>query len=347
MKIWRFGIVGAGVIADFHARVIAELDNCELVGVCDGGSGRARKLAKKYNCQVFADYKKIARSNDIDILSIATPSGLHAEPAIAAAENSKHVICEKPLEISLGKIDQMAQAHQRSGTLLGGIFQNRFADSLQPLRQAVRNGRFGRITFVGAYLPWWRGEDYYKDSWHGTWEFDGGGALMNQSIHIIDTVCELMGPVRTVQATVGTLGHKNMQAEDTAAAVLQFDNDAIGVIYGSTASWPGRPKRLEITGTAGTVVYVEESFTVWQFAQETDRDEQIRKEFGPSQSTGGASDPAAIDCLNHKRNFQAFIKALESGEPFEIDPAEARKSVELILAIYESSRRQRLIKLIP
>jgi len=359
MKTWNFGIIGAGLIADFHARAIADIPNAKLLACCDIVSARAEELSNKHGCQAFGSYEDMLKSEEgprgagtqIDIVTIATPSGFHMEPAIATAQAGKHIICEKPLDITLERIDAMIDAHEKSGTRLGGIFPYRFNDSQAVLREAINSGRFGVISYAAIFVPWWRTDEYYKDSWHGTWKLDGGGALMNQSIHMVDMLCDVMPPIESLQAFVGTLGHPQIEAEDTAVAVLRFTNGALGMIYGTTASYPGQFRRFEITGTKGTVIQVENSFTVWQFADEKPEDEQIRKQFGEIEGGGGVSDPAAITHDNHTRNFKAFIDALESGTPplrqgrGWISGAEARKAVEVILAIYKSAREQKPVKL--
>jgi len=345
MKTWNFGIIGAGLIADFHARAIGDIPNAKLVGICDVVAPKAEKLARTYSCRTFKDYEEMVQSDDIDIVTIATPSGLHMEPALAAAQNGKHVICEKPLEITLERIDNMIEAHKKAGTRLGGIFPSRFNDSLEPIRNALAAGRFGIITYAGAYVPWWRAEAYYKDTWHGTWKLDGGGALMNQSIHTIDLLCELMPPVESIMAFTGKPAHPQIETEDTAAAALRFTNGALGVIYGTTGSFPGQLRRLEITGTKGTLVYVEDSISVWQFDQEEPQDEGIRKQFGTAGGSGGAADPAAIDYGKHTSNIAAFLDALEKDSDFSIDGAEARKAVELILSIYKSAQEEKIVRL--
>jgi predicted dehydrogenase len=282
---------------------------------------------------------------ELDIVTVATPSGLHAEPTIAAAKAGKHVICEKPLDITLERIDAMIEAHKKSGTVLGGVFPLRFNDAVEPLKEAINSGRFGTITYAGAYVPWWRTDEYYKNTWRGTWKLDGGGALMNQSIHQIDMLCHLMPPIESIQAYTGRPGHPQIETEDTAVAVLRFTNGALGIIYGTTASYPGQFRRIEITGTKGTVIYTEDSFTLWQFADERPEDEQIRKRFGKITGGGGVADPAAIPYQNHTRNFKAFIDSLESGSPFSINGYEARRAVEVILAIYKSAKTQKPVKL--
>ncbi len=340
MKTWNFGIIGAGLIADFHAKAIESLNNAHLTGICGTNQGKVTTLAEKYKCRAFASLDEMLSSPDIDIVTIATPSGAHMEPAIEAARSGKHVLCEKPLEISLSRIDKMIKAHDEAGTRLGGIFNYRFNDALPYLKKAIADGRFGTITYASVHVPWWRNESYYKDSWHGTSELDGGGALMNQAIHMIDLLQLLIGPVDSLQAYVATLAH-NIEVEDTGAAVLQFRNKALGVIYGTTASFPGQFRRLEITGTKGTVIQVENSFKVWQFADQTEADNEIFNTFSQIEGGGGVSDPGAIPFKPHAKNIAAFIDSVETGKPFEIDGSEARKSVEIIQAIYYSAREKK------
>ena len=341
MKTWNFGIIGAGLIADFHAKSIESLRNAKLICVCDINREKVQKLAGKYNCRAYDDYNEMLRSDEIDIVTVVTPSGAHMEPTIEAAKQGKHVICEKPLEISLDRVDKMIEAHARAGTMLGGIFNFRFSESLKPLKSAIENGRFGKVSFAAIYVPWWRGDDYYAESWHGTWKLDGGGALINQSIHMVDLLQYLMGPVESLQAYTATLGHK-IEVEDTAAAVLRFRNNALGAIYGSTASYPGQPRRLEITGTKGTVVMVDDIIKVWEFADQTETDKEIIDKFSQAEGGGGSSDPGAIPFEPHAKNISAFIDSIEAGKEFEINGQEARKAVEIVLAVYASAREMKL-----
>jgi len=345
MKTWNFGIVGAGLIADFHARAIKDIANARLIGCCDKLPDRARKLADKFGVRTFKDYEQMLADDDIDIVTIAAPSGFHAEPTIAAAGAGKHVICEKPLEITLKRIDAMIEAHEKAGTRLGGIFPYRFNDMMAPLREAIRSGRFGVTTYAGIYVPWWRTDEYYKDSWHGTWKLDGGGVLMNHSIHMVDMLCDVMPPIESVAAFTAKSGHPQIETEDTAVAVLRYTGGALGIIYGTTASYPGQFRRFEVTGTKGSVVNVENSITVWQFADKKPQDDEILKKFGQIKGGGGVADPAAITHENHTRNFKAFLDALDSGQDFWIDGREARKAVEVILAIYQSAKTQKPVKL--
>ena len=345
MKTWNFGIIGAGLIADFHARALEDVANAKLVGFYDLVGDKAKELADKHSVEAFGSLEAMLADERIDAVTIATPSGAHMEPAVEAAKAGKHVLCEKPLEVTLERAGDMIDAHEKSGTVLGGIFQNRFNECMTPLRGAIEGGRFGTITYVGVYVPWYRADEYYDGSWHGTWKLDGGGALMNQSIHMIDMLCDLLGKPESVQAYMEHAGHPQIEAEDTATAVMRFANGTLGVVYGTTSEYPGRFKRFEIAGTKGTVVYLEDCFTTWEFAEETSEDEAIREKFGKVQSAGGVSDPAAISHKNHTLNIEAFIDEIEGKSGVCVNGREAKKAVEVILAIYESAREGKLVKL--
>jgi len=337
MRSWNFGIIGTGMIADIHAQAIQSLENARLTGVCSLDPARAHRFAEKYSCKAFLNYGEMLRSDEIDIVTIATPSGNHMEPAVEAARHGKHVICEKPLEISLERIDTMIDAHEKAGTYLGGIFNYRYNDSVALLKNAIKKGRFGPISYASVHVPWWRTDDYYKSKWRGTWALDGGGALMNQSIHMIDLLQYLAGPIDSLQAYIATRGHA-IEVEDTATAIIKFKNRALGGIYGSTASFPGQFRRIEITGTQGTVILVDNAIKVWQFADQTEEDLEILNRFKEIEGGGGVSDPSAISYQSHQKNIAAFIESVEAGRPFEISGEEARKAVEIVLAIYASAK---------
>jgi UDP-N-acetyl-2-amino-2-deoxyglucuronate dehydrogenase len=341
MKIWNFGIVGAGNIADFHAKAIQSLNNAKLTGICGSNPDKVKTLATKYSCKVFNTTNEIVQSPDVDIIIIATPSGAHLIPANDAAKQGKHVLCEKPLEISLERIDSMIEEHKKHGTSLGGIFNFRFNDAVRVLKYAIDSGRFGTITNASVYVPWWRSNEYYESSWRGTWKLDGGGALMNQSIHMVDLLQYMVGPVDSLQAYITTLGHPKIEVEDTAVAILKFKNKALGMIYGSTTSFPGQFRRLEITGTKGTVIMEENSFKVWQFAEPVEEDDEIIKTYSTIEGGGGVADPMAIPFEPHARNIAAFINSIEEDKTFEIDGEEARKSVEIVLGIYKSAKEHK------
>ena len=334
---FKTGIIGAGLIAETHARALQGLDQAVLTAICDNGSGRANNLAEKFQCKAFHDFKEMLTSGEIDVVIIASPSGAHLDPAVLAAENGIHVLCEKPLEITPDRIDQMIEAHQRNQTYLGGIFNFRFDEPIPYIKKAIEQGRFGTITYAAAYVPWWRDEEYYADSWHGTRKLDGGGALMNQSIHMVDLLQYLMGSIHEIKSFSATLAHQ-IETEDSAVAIFQFSNQALGMLQGTTAAYPGQPRRLEIMGTKGTVVMENSTIKTWEFSTTYEDDKIIRSHQSKDSTSGGSADPGDISYINHQKNIRAFLEAIKEGKSFEIDGEEARKAVEIVCQIYASAR---------
>ena len=283
----------------------------------------------------------------VNAVSICTPSGVHLDPAVAAAEAGKHVIVEKPLEITTERCDKIIEACDQAGVRLTVTFQSRFHESSKLMKKAVESERFGKITMGDAYVKWYRSQEYYDSgAWRGTWALDGGGALMNQAIHSVDLLVWLMGPVEEISAMMATMTHERIEVEDVAVANLKFASGALGVIEATTTSYPGALKRIEISGNKGSAVLEEEDIKDWQFADETAQDETIRSEMaGKTESGGGASDPSAISHHGHTMVFEEFISSIIEDRPSQIDGNEGRRSVEVIEAIYQSARTGQRIKL--
>ncbi len=339
----RFGIIGAGMIARIHAEAIALMQDCELVGVMDNGRGTGTQIAPDSDTTGADDIDVFVSRDDIDIVTISTPSGTHADIAVKAARAGKHVICEKPLDVTLDRIDDMIDACASAGVSLGGVFNTRFTPGAQALKRAVDAGRFGRLTFGQAFGPWWRDQEYYDSSqWKGTWALDGGGALMNQGIHSIDLLQWLMGsPVRRLSGHIATLAHDGIEVEDTGSASLEFANGALGIIACTTSMWPGHFRTITLAGTDGTATLADGNLLTWEFRKELPEDAELREQLGGLPGAGvGASDPAAgVDALGHQAVFEDFVAALKAGRQPDIDGVESRKAVEIILAVYESARR--------
>lgn len=339
---YRFGIVGSGMIAPVHLAAIRALPGARATGIMDHGSGRGRELAPELDSTGAADLDAFITRDDIDIVTVTTPSGLHHEAVLKAARAGKHCIVEKPMDINLQRIDEMIAAHRSAGTRLGGIFNTRYSSAAQLLKRAAAAGRFGRMTFASAVGPWWRDQSYYDGSqWKGTWALDGGGALMNQGIHSIDLMQWLVGsPVTSVSGRIATLAHERVEVEDTAAASLTFENGALGTIACTTSMWPGHFRTVTLGGSDGTAVLGDSNLLFWRFRDETPEDDAIRERYLALPGPGiGASDPSAgLDFEGHRAAFAEFLAALESGNPPPIDGEEARKPVATILALYESAR---------
>ncbi len=342
-----FGIVGCGMIAHFHARAIADVRGARLIAGFDTVHAAADRLAEETGCKPYYDLKKMLADPDVDVVTIGTPSGAHLEPAVAAARAGKHVIVEKPLEITLRRCDKIIRECEKAGVVLSAIFPSRFHAPSLEIKRAIDSGRFGRLTIGDAIIKWYRTQEYYDSgAWRGTWELDGGGALMNQAIHTVDLLTWLMGPVVEIRAQTALLAHKRIAVEDVAMATLRFANGAMGIIEASTAVYPGYLKRVEIHGTEGSAVMEEEDIVKWDFARKNRRDAAIHKAMSEQQSGGGgAADPAAIGHHGHTRQFQDVLKAIKKGTPASVDGPEGRRSVEIILALYKAAETGRAVKL--
>lgn len=342
-----FGIIGCGMIANFHAKAIADLENASLVACFDMFPQAADKFAEAQGCKAYHDLAELLADPDVDVVTICTPSGAHMEPAVQAAEAGKHVIVEKPLEITLDRCDRIIQACEQSGVTLATIFPSRFHRSSQLIKQAVDSGRFGRLTIGDSYVKWFRTQEYYDSgAWRGTWKLDGGGALMNQAIHSVDLLSWLMGPAKAISAHTATLAHERIEVEDVAIATIQFESGALGVIEATTAAYPGYLKRIELHGSNGSAVMEEEDIVKWDFAEETADDAKLKEEMAhATQTGGGAADPAAIGHHGHTELFKDALAAIEEKRAPLVDGHEGRRSVEIILAIYEAAEQQSAIPL--
>ena len=347
MKTYGFAIVGCGMISEFHSAAIDEMELGQLVAVSSRQAENAQLLVDRYGVEAYSDYNQMLQRDDIDIVCICTPSGAHMEPAVAAAKAGKHVVVEKPLEITLDRCDAITRACKENSVRLCAIFNSRFSEASQVVKRTVESGRLGRLVLGDAYVKWWRTQDYYDSGgWRGTWNLDGGGALMNQSIHAIDFLQYLMGPVKSLQAFTDTLAHERIEVEDVAAAVLRFESGALGVIEGTTAAYPGWLRKIEISGTKGSIVLEDEDIVKWEFEEAQPIDKEIQAQFATRKSGGGgASDPRAISHDNHRRQMENLIYSIDRGEPHLVDGSEGRKAVEIILAIYQSNQEGQVVNL--
>jgi len=339
-KPLNFALVGCGVIAPCHARCIAELENARLVAVCDTVEAKARKLAETYPADVYTSYHELFQRDDIDIVSVLTPSGLHAEVGIAAARSGKHVIVEKPMDVSLAKADALIEACRQAGVKLCCISQHRFDPAVQDLKLAIADGKLGQLNFCGAYTHWYRAQSYYDSGdWRGTWALDGGGALMNQSIHYVDLLQYVMGPVEEVYARTAALAHVRIEVEDIAVATVKFRSGAVGVIEGMTLAFPGFCARLEVFGEDGGVIIENDQVKEWQLRSGEKYDRP------PTEAhliVGTTS--ADIWHHSHRRQIAEMMQAVWEGREPLCNGSEGREPLEIVLAIYQSARTQRPVK---
>jgi len=328
----KFGIIGTGAIAAMHAEALKATNNAELVAVYDKVTERAQAFADKYNVRAMDSFEDFLGSEDIEAVTIATPTGIHGLVAIPAARAGKHVLCEKPLDVTLEKADAIIEACEDNHVILSAVFQIRFSDKVLLIKDAIDSGRFGRIVMASAKLPWARSQDYYDSaSWRGTWELDGGGALMNQAIHIIDLLLYLNGDPAEVHGYTGTLTHTGIEVEDNAAAVVKFKNGSFGTIEASTSCAPGFPRRIEICGSKGSVILEDDQIIRWQFADERPEDAHIRADdIVGNGMHGGSGDPMAITCEGHRRQITDMAEAILSHTQPKLPGRDGRRAIQLI-----------------
>ena len=333
------------MIANFHAKAVAEIGGT-VVACFDNVKESADRLAEATGCKAYSNVDSFLAHPGLEIVTIGTPSGAHLEPAVAAAKAGKHVIVEKPLEVTLEKCDKIIEACEKAGMVLATIFPSRFHQSSLRLKTALEQGRFGRLTLGDAIVKWYRTQEYYDGGkWRGTWALDGGGALMNQAIHTVDLLTWLMGPVTEITAQTALLAHERIEVEDTAVATVKFVNGALGIIEASTAAYPGYLKRVEIHGSEGSAVIEEEDIIKWDFRESKPEDAEIREQMANRLSGGGgAADPAAIGHHGHAKLFADVVEAIETGKKPICDGHEGRRSVEIILGIYESAKTGKAVK---
>jgi UDP-N-acetyl-2-amino-2-deoxyglucuronate dehydrogenase len=336
---FRIGLVGCGRISKNHFEAIEKIDGLELVAVADADPGRAKEAGAQWHVPHFTSYEKMLKEGDMDVVTIATPSGLHAEQGVAAAQAGKHVVMEKPMAISLTGADSLVRACDKAGVQLFVVKQNRLNPPIQLLKRAIDRNRFGRIYMASCTVHWARPQEYYDQApWRGTWEFDGG-AFMNQASHYVDLIQWLMGPVETVMAKTATLARR-IETEDSGVAILKFRSGALGTIEVTMLAYPrnlegsitilGEKGSVKIGGTA--VNKVEN----WQFADYDDDDKLVAT---------AETNPPNVYGLGHLGYYANVVAVLRGEAKPDTDGRAGRKSLELILGIYESAKTGREVPL--
>ncbi|MDP6776332.1 MAG: Gfo/Idh/MocA family oxidoreductase [Candidatus Latescibacteria bacterium] len=336
-----FGIVGCGVVADYHIGGILETEGANLVAIADVVEERAREVGEKHGVQWYTDYKEMLKSPEIDVVCITTPSGIRIPIATDAAAAGKHLIIEKPIDITLEKTDRIIEAAGNAGVHLMCIFQLRYGEAVGTVREAVQQGKLGKIVLGDAYIKWYRPQEYYDSAgWRGTWDMEGGGALMTQGIHTVDLLQWIMGPVKRVSGAMGSLVH-DVEVEDTVVATVEYESGALGVIEATTASHPGMPAKLEFSGSKGTVVVEADQITSWDV-----EGEELEVGGGDTSDIAkAASDSKTFGTEGHKAQISEMVQLVREGGTPKVDGPEGRKAVELILAIYESARKGEAVEL--
>lgn len=340
-KTYGFGVVGCGVIGPRHAQVASALPNARFVACTDVVPDRAKALADAHGGEFEADLDALLSRDDVDVVSVCVPSGLHAEVAVPAAEAGKHLVVEKPIDISLAAADRLIGAVDRAGVKMTVISQHRFDPGLVELRRLLDAGTLGRVVLGDARVKWYRSQAYYDSGdWRGTWALDGGGALMNQGVHYTDLLRWCMGQASEVAAVTATETHE-IETEDVALAVIRFASGAVGSLEASTAVYPGFRERLEISGTRGTVVVEDGEIVVREFVGERGEvglyGQRVTSE-APATTASAASDPGGISNDSHAKQVADLLAAIDEDHQPLVTGEEARNALELVLAVYEAAR---------
>jgi len=316
------------MIGPFHAKAISQLDDTELIGVATTREKTAKPFAEKFGVKTwYTDYYKLLQRSDIDVVNICTPPFPHEEMTIVAAEEGKHVLVEKPIAINLREADRMIAACEKAGVKLGVIFQSRFNRDVKRIKEAMDKGDFGKLAMGDAYVKWFRTQEYYDSAaWRGTWDKEGGGALINQAIHTIDLLQWFMGEVDSLYAFIDTAIRK-IEVEDVAVAALRFKNGAMGVIEGSTAIYLGLPRKLEIHGEKGTVIFEGDEIKLWDFVDQEKKGEKIVRRFEGKKLGDTSLDSTHHSIENHKLQIKDFVEAVrEDREPL-VNGLRGKKSI--------------------
>ena len=310
-------------------------------------AARAEPMGGKFGAEAYTDLDRMLARPDIHVINICTPSGTHADIGIRAARAGKHVMVEKPIDVTLEKARALVDTCRDEGVRLGVIFQSRFLPAVALLKKAVDRGRLGRILVGDAYVKWFRNQAYYEAArWRGTKALDGGGALMNQSVHTVDLLQYVVGPVASVFGFAERKRHHYIEAEDTAVAVVRFRNGAIGTIEGTTSLYPGFARRLEVHGEKGSVILDGNDISVWKLEDSGEEELELESlRLAAKDASDGSSDPMSLDLAGHRGQIEDFIGAVRQGRPPVVDGAEGLKALEIVLGVYRSSDTGCLVEL--
>jgi UDP-N-acetyl-2-amino-2-deoxyglucuronate dehydrogenase len=337
-----FGIVGAGMVAQYHAEAITQTPGARLVAICRADAARAAETEARFNVPCETSYTALLARPDVEVVCICTPSGLHAEQALAAAQAGKHVLVEKPMALTLADADAMIRACRQSDVLLGVALQRRTDPAFAAAQSAIAAGAFGRLVLGSVTVPYLRTQDYYDSAaWRGTWKIDGGGALMNQGIHLLDLLLWYLGDAAEVQAQLTTLAHK-IEVEDCVSATLRFSNGALGSVAATTAAAPGYPHRVEVYGQRGGMQIEGEQIVRWESGSMSHVPSLAVSRSGITASGAGSS-PRGINQEGHRRLIADMVAAIREKRQPAVPGEEGRRSLALALAIYAAAKTGRRV----
>ena len=343
-----FGVVGLGM-GKHHCKAIDAAPNAKLIAVCDVDEERLERMTQQYGCKGYRLYAEMLVDPEIQVVNIATPSGMHAEMGIQAADAGKHVIVEKPADIAPQRVDSLIEAGRRNKVKMAGIFQSRFEPLNIRIREAIQQGKMGDLVGVHGHLPWYRAQSYFEGphgSWKGTWNMDGGGSLMNQGVHTVDLLQWFAGPVSEVSAFFGVFGH-DIEAEDHAVAVLRYQCGAMGTLYTTTCCYPGLNQRITLFGTKGTIVKEEGQLKVWKVMEDVDGaiEREMMDLYGEKKGQNASADPMAVGFDGHTQIVMDLVEAIEKDREPTLSVTQAKHAVEIVCAVYQAGRTGQSVRL--
>lgn len=340
-KELSIGIVGCGSIADIHAMAIQQSKNAVLVSAFSRTLINAQNFGEKFNIQWFTDWNEFISDPDLDAVAICTPNGTHLDYGKKVAFSKKHLIIEKPIEVTLERAKELIEICKENQVQLAIIYQNRFQDGMQELKNQIDSKNIGKLIMGDAYIKWYRSQEYYDSgAWRGTFALDGGGVLINQAIHTIDLLQWFMGPIESIQGQTGTYSHDRLEGEDNATALIKFKNGAMGVIQASTSIQPAQPRRIEIHGSKGTVIIDGDHLNIFK---DGELEELNRNK--TQVSTGSTSPMGGFHVEPHKKQFEAFVDAIHYNHTPVVSGEDSLISLAIVLAIYESAKSSKTIVL--
>ena len=332
-----FGLLGAGLIAPFHAKALQSSAKTRLVAVADVSAERVGKLTKDFGCEGYASLEEMLKNPAVQAINILTPNHLHYDAVLLAARAGKHILVEKPPAMSLREVDGMIAACREAGVKIGVVLQCRTRRPVQAMRKAIAEGRFGKLYHADTYMKWFRSTEYYKmDAWRMS-RRSGAGVTIQQAFHYIDVLQYLVGPVKRVQARMNNLAHPDVPIEDTLLSFVGYECGAQGVVQASTALWPGTDIRIEVNGENGTAIMVGERMDTWKFRDERPEDAEIRT-YGSAAVATGATGAADLGFHDHQCVIEDMVAAIETGGEPMITLASVRPTLEWALAMYHSAK---------
>ncbi|HEY3415413.1 MAG TPA: Gfo/Idh/MocA family oxidoreductase, partial [Armatimonadota bacterium] len=339
-----FGMLGAGMIAPLHAHALKASEQADLIAIADVNEERLKKLTDEFGCKGYSTLEALLEDPAIQVINILTPNHLHHGAVLKAAKAGKHILVEKPPAMSLREVDEMIAVCQENKVKIGVVLQCRMRKSIQAMRNAIAQGRFGKILHADTYMKWYRSQEYYQmDAWRSS-RRSGAGVTVQHAFHYIDLLQYLMGPVKEVYARMSNLAHPQVELEDTVLAMVHYQNGAQGIVEASTGMWPGTDIRIEVNGVDGTAIMSGERMVTWKFKEERPEDEAIRQ-YGNASVATGATGPTDLGFHDHQAVIEDMVEAIRTGSEPAITLSSVRPTLEWALAMYQSAKEGQPVSL--